>query len=53
MYYAFVDESGSTASTETSHILVVAVIGTKELVTIHRIIHRFKKNTVLLCHLAN
>lgn len=26
MHYAFIDESGSTAPTETSHILVVAVI---------------------------
>jgi len=46
MHYAFIDESGSTAPTETSHILVVAVIGTKEPIAIHRIIHRFQKRYI-------
>jgi len=43
IYYAFIDESGGTAPTETSHILVVAVIGTNDPVDIKRIIHRFQK----------
>jgi len=43
MHYAFVDESGSTAPTETSHLLVVAVLGTEEPISIRRVIHRFQK----------
>jgi len=41
--YAFMDESGSTAPTETSHILVVAVLGTEDPVDIGRIIHQIQK----------
>jgi hypothetical protein len=44
MHYAFVDESGSTASSDTSHILVVAVLGTEEPIDIRRVIHRYQKN---------
>ena len=43
IYYAFVDKSGSTAPTETSHILVIAVLGTEEPIDIRRVIHRFQK----------
>jgi hypothetical protein len=43
LYYAFVDESGSTASTETSHFLVVAVFGTEEPLDIRRVIRRYRK----------
>jgi hypothetical protein len=43
IYYAFVDESGSTAPTETSHFLVIAVLGAEEPIDIRRIIHRFQK----------
>jgi hypothetical protein len=43
IYYAFVDESGSTALSETSHILVVAVLGTGEPVEIRKVIRQFQK----------
>jgi hypothetical protein len=43
IYFAFIDESGSTASSDTSHILVVAVLGTEEPIDIRRVIHRFQK----------
>lgn len=43
IFYAFVDESGSTAPTETSHILVIAVLGTENPVDIGRVIHRIQK----------
>jgi hypothetical protein len=43
VYYAIIDESGSTASTETSHFLVVAALVTEEPVAIRRIIHRLQK----------
>ena len=43
IYYAFVDESGSVAPTETSHILVVAVVGTEVPMNIVRLIHRIQK----------
>jgi len=43
IYYAFVDESGSTTPTETSHILVVAVLGTGEPIDIRKVIRQFQK----------
>ena len=43
IYYAFVDESGSTAPTETSHILVVAALGAEAPIAIRRVVHRFQK----------
>jgi hypothetical protein len=43
IYHAFVDESGSTAPTEASQMLVVAVLGTEEPVETSRVIHRIQK----------
>jgi len=43
IYYAFVDESGSTATTDTSHILVVAVLATEEPDSIRRAIRQYQK----------
>ena len=43
LHYAFLDESGSTAATGASHLLVVCALATKTPAEIHKIIRRFQK----------